>query len=1170
MRLKCIKLAGFKSFVDPTTIDFPSNLCAVVGPNGCGKSNVIDAVRWVLGESSPRNLRGEQMSDVIFSGSEGRHPVGLASVELVFDNADQRLRGEYAGYREISVKRKVERGGDSVYSLNGVKCRRKDITEQFLGTGLGPRSYSIVEQGLTDRLIESRPEELRLLIDEAAGVSKYRASLKETDALHEKTRANLERSADVRDELQRQLQHLEKQSRQARRYRELMREQRAVEAQKHALEWRGLAEEMQAAKRGLAALEKRREEIDADARAEEAAIVLDRARREELQSGVADIRDESVRAGNDIARLEQSIEHQRKEVEQIEVDLKKTRGEWRQSKDELDDDLARVTRKQADLKRIEDQLKAAREKELRSSSLAAETERRQREEDEQQWDEFNLEAETPQQTVKVEQNRIQQYQESIRRAEEAREPLQAELARLDAAPVRSGAGDQQALELTRELEQARGRHGAAMARMAETRKAHETCVEALDGLQADLQQIRGRKASLDALQQAALGGGDEDLSGWLKRHGLDRRAKLGEILRIEPGWETAVELVLGIRLGGVLVDELPASLPTDQPDAELILLDAGESKTTGPGAARRLAGLAPLVGKVAAGRSVEHLLRDVYSTENPAAALAARAKLPPGASVVTADGFWVGDGWVRVGKADGEQSVVLRQGLIESLGSEIERIEVETAKLAARRDELRRSLDDVETEREACLERIQEKNAALNRVRAEIAAEKSRFEENLERRGRIEAELTKLLAQIEQDQAAAEKSGLLLGEARERAAADAGRQAEYARLRKENRQQLEAQRALAAEDRKQLQELTLKQNELETQVESTRKNMDRMALQERRAREHIEELETRLEQARLPGGQLRRQLEQKLAAQADIERELTAAQTALTEADANLHSREQTSKQLREDFNAIVEEIAQHRVENEGAAVKSGQLLDRLRKSGLSPERVLEELPEDRTAASCGELLSKLEARIQRMGPVNLVAAEELKELAERKAREDKIRDQLERALAKQQEAKNEFESEIRSGFSATMNDINTGLKELFPRLFGGGQAFLETIGGDLLNAGVAIMARPPGKKNVGIHLLSGGEKAMTAIAVIFTIFRLNPSPFCMLDEVDAPLDETNTSRFTALLRDLAETVQFILVTHNKVSMEAANQLLGVTMREAGVSRVVSVDIDEAAEMAGD
>ena len=1164
MRLKCIRLAGFKSFVNPTTIHFPANICAIVGPNGCGKSNVIDAVRWVMGESSARNLRGGQMADVIFDGTTERSAVGLASVELVLDNSDQRLRGEYAGYAEISIKRKVERGGDSEYQLNGARCRRRDITELFLGTGLGPRSYSIVEQGMVSRLIESRPEELRVFIEEAAGISKYRERRRETAARIARTRDNLERLADRRAELKRQLQHLDRQSRAAQRYREWMEDQRSIEARVHALRWQALAKELEVGTGSLASLETEKEAITAQQREEEAGIEKSRQENAELASGVNEIQGRSIQIGNDIVRIEQSIKHRRESLAQLEKDLAETRGDWRQTADELDADLRQVTRIESELEQVAGAAAEAAERERASSGLALEAEQRQRQ-SQQSWDAFSERAQSPRQVAEVEQARIRQLRDNIDRARQRRERLQAELGELDTGPGDFASRQEQADGLEQAVGELRGRQSEAAARIDEMRKRIEACGGEFDRVRAGIRQAAGRLASLEALQQAALGDDDDLLAGWLERHGLAGRARLGESLRIEPGWEAAVELVLGDLLRGIPVDELPESLAGDLPGADLTLLDGNKPQTdANPGRGA----WSPLASKLGEAGPVGGLLRGIHAVDSVAEALAGRKILEPGESLVAAEGVWASVDWVRVGKADSGQSVVLRQGAIDALRAEIESLERKSAALADERGQCRESLSAAEKQREDSLDQMQRKTTELNRIRAEIDAERSRIKGNIERAESIREEFGELDGQIADDLAGIEEAEQRLRGARKQMSADAGRQREFAEARERDRELLAETRGKAERDRETLHQLALKKHQLDAQLKSTRENMDRMAVQVQRLAERIRALETGIGDAKPPTEALRAELEEKLAGQSHIEGELQRARAAYEKAERQLQSREQALKQLRQRFNGIAEDISRLRVENERAVVMSEELLRHLRQAGRSPREVLEDIPEGQTVESCEEELAKLKARIERIGPVNLAAAEEFKQQSEQKIWLDKQNDELEKALATLENAMRKIDGETRSRFGDTLEQINQGLKDRFARLFRGGQAWLELTGEDLLNAGVSIMARPPGKKIQGIMQLSGGEKAMTAIALVFTIFQLNPSPFCMLDEVDAPLDVDNNNRFIALLREMAETVQFILVTHKTITMESANQLLGITMQEAGISRTVSVDLDEAAEMA--
>ena len=1161
MRLKCIKLAGFKSFVNPTTINFPSNICAVVGPNGCGKSNVIDAVRWVMGESSAHNLRSSQMADVIFEGTSERSAVSLASVELILDNSDQGLQGEFAGYAEISIKRKVERGGESQYLLNNARCRRRDITGLFLGTGLGPRSYSIVEQGMVSRLIESRPEELRVFIEEAAGISKYRERRRETALRISRTRDNLERLADRRNDLRKQLQHLERQSRAADRYRKLMEQQRLIDAWVNALSWRDLAEDMAESARKLSGLDTRKESIIARQREEEAAIERGRVKNEQLRGDVSKIQDRSIAIGNDIARIEQDIKHHDESMEKLRQDLEDTRSDWQQTREALDSDLGQIARLEAELERIELSINTAAEREQESSRLAAEAENR-RQQSEQRWSEFSLAAEQPRQTAQVEQNRISQLQSNLERARKRQEALRGELAGLETDPADFTAEEERAAELKKELECLRERLGKAAQELASARKLLEASGEELDRVRAEARRASGRKASLDALQQAALGDDDAVLAEWRKRHGLEDRARLGETLEIAAGWETAVELVLGDRLRGIPVESLSADLLGDLPGADLTLLDFA-----GKAARGSQAGLSALADKLSQKTALGGLLWGVYVAESLDAALAARPGLAPGESVVTAEGVWAGADWVQISKADSGQSVILRQAALDTLGAEIARLEEKSRSLGQKRGGFRESQAKAEQERENCLEQIQRKTGELNRVRAEINARQSRIENDIERSRRIAEERDELRAQMEQDQAGLAQAEQGLRAAREQMSADASRREQHRQDRERDRQRLVELRDKAAGDRQELHDLALKQNQFATQRDSTRQNMDRMAVQVQRAAERIGSLQTAHAEAAGPGEELERQLQEKLKAHQAVRVDLQQARAVYNAAEEQQREREKNRRQLQQELNEINEEITECRLESNSAATMSGERRKWLEQAGLQPEQVLEEIPGEQTIASCEEELGKIKSRIERIGAVNLAAAEEFEQLTEKKTYLDKQNDELEKALATLEDAMRKIDGETRARFGDTLESINQGLKNLFARLFRGGEAWLELTGEDLLNAGVSIMARPPGKKIQGIMQLSGGEKAMTAIALVFTIFQLNPSPFCMLDEVDAPLDVDNNNRFITLLREMSASVQFILVTHKTITMESASQLLGITMQEAGISRLVSVDIDEAVEL---
>ncbi len=1165
MRLKCIKLAGFKSFVDPTTINFPSNLCSVVGPNGCGKSNVIDAVRWVMGESSAKNLRGEHMTDVIFNGSSARKPVGQASGELVFDNHDHNLTGEYANFTEVSIKRRVDREAQSSYFLNGTKCRRKDITDIFLGTGLGARSYSIIEQGMVSRLIESKPEELRVYIEEAAGISKYKERRKETESRIKRTKKNLERLEDIREELERHLQHLKRQSVAAEKYGELKAEERQTSANLNALRWRRLDAELKQNQEKIGQLEIQIEATIAEQRALDASVEQHLSDNAELTDALGEVQARFYSLGNDIARIEQSIEHHLERVEQYKLDLSETEEGWEQTKEELDIDLRKITQLDAELKTIEPELETTRDEEQQSATelAAAET---ALQEWQQAWDEFNQQAEEPRQTAEVEHSRIQQLEQSIDRALERRKRLLEEQNRLAEMPSSTASTDEQQLEaLEKEVDELKSDLSSSD-EVAVCRQSIAENQSELDQLRGELQTAQGKLASLEALQQAALGQDNPQLNQWLQAKGFDNQLRLAEGLRIDSGWELAVESVLGESLQAICIEGLDnlAEVLMDLPLGKLSFVDV---RTASADSLDNLN--LPLIGsKVGCDWQLGNLLQGIYAAESLSEALAYQHQLSPSESIVTRDGVWLGAGWIKIKNISAQDSIVERRGLIGDLFVQLKRLRADIEVLEQNRSALREALKVAELKRESGQAAVAEKTRLLGEVKSRLSAHRAKAEEASVRRQQLAKELQELGRLIELEESQIGEARARLQRALDSMAQDEGGREELESKREEVRAALSIAREKSRKDKDLAHELALRQQSVAAQLKSTRATMDRMASQVQRSKERIESLTTQIEESHEPLEGMRADLETLLEQRLGVEKELAEAKARVDENEHAMRKLEQKRNERQARQNALRETLMQNRLKSEGATVKREALVAQLTEANFELEAVINQLPDSLTEAECEQALEKLGNRIQRLGPINLAAIDEYQTQSERKVYLDKQNEDLERALATLQNAIRKIDKETRTRFKDTFDKINGGLQSLFPRIFGGGHAYLDMTGEDLLDTGVAIMARPPGKRNSTIHLLSGGEKAMTAIALVFSIFHLNPSPFCMLDEVDAPLDDSNVGRYANLVAEMSANVQFIFITHNKITMEVANQLLGVTMHEAGVSRIVAVDIDEAAEMA--
>ncbi|MDX1593454.1 MAG: chromosome segregation protein SMC [Gammaproteobacteria bacterium] len=1165
MRLKKIKLTGFKSFVDPTTIQMPSNLVGVVGPNGCGKSNIIDAVRWVMGESSAKHLRGESMADVIFDGSTSRKPVGVASIELTFDNSDGSLGGQYAQYAEIAIKRQVSRDGVSSYSLNGARCRRRDITDVFLGTGLGPRSYSIIEQGMISRLIEAKPEELRVYLEEAAGISRYKERRRETENRIRHTQENLERLSDLREEVERQLQHAKRQARTAERYQELKQEERRVHAELLALNSRTLADQLHVLDQQAGVETNALEQAIADVRRAEADLEQQRAAHVHTGDQLNEIQGRFYAVGADVSRVEQAIQHAR-ELEQRQA---REAEELASSRDELqrhlDGDRARLAEIDRALADVEPDLAAARQRE--EASREARTRAEQAMQGWQgEWEAFNREAAEPAQEAQVERTRTDQLEERRQRLRTRRERLEEELGRLDPAPLDAEVA---------ELAETRGRRQAELGererelatlrdRIASLRDEGQALREELDGLRDELQRARGRQASLEALQQAALGKTEAGTVAWLERHGLAEAPRLAEGLRPEPGWELALETVLGPSLEAVCVADLDhhAPLANSLEGGQLFLVDPSGGDDV-PVDAEALA------RKVVDGRGVSALLAGIYAAEDLGHAMRLRQRLAPHESVVTRDGLWLGPNWLRIAREDeGHAGVLAREQELRDLDARIVDLGDRIGSAESRDATLRATLHDEEQQREALQQQLQQATRALSEIEARLGEREARQEQLRARGEAIRAEREELEVEDRQCAEALEGSRTRLHRALETMEGLAERRERLEGQRDGHRAALEEARRAAQADHDAMHALALRIESLRTERQATAQGLQRLEEQLARLGNRHAELEQARNATNAPQFERRQELERLLAQRVEVEAQLGSARRELEGIEAAIRQAEERRLRAEQEVDARREKLEATRMRCGELRVRGETVQEQIAESGFTREALLDGLPDEATPAAWQERLDRLTASIQRLGAINLAAIDEHRELAERMHHLDSQNADITEALNTLQEAIRKIDRETRQRFRDTFEKVNAHLGALFPRLFGGGHAYLQLTGNDLLDTGVTVMARPPGKRNSTIHLLSGGEKALTAVALVFSIFQLSPAPFCMLDEVDAPLDDANVGRFCEMVGEMSQKVQFVFITHNKLTMELADQLLGVTMNEPGVSRLVSVDVGEAVRMA--
>ena len=1164
MRLGSIKLAGFKSFVDPTVLELPSNMTSVVGPNGCGKSNIIDAVKWVMGESAASRLRGDAITDVIFNGSTERKPVGQAAVELIFDNSDGQIGGEYSAYGEISVKRVVGRDAVSNYYLNGSRCRRRDITDLFLGTGLGPRSYAIIEQGMISQIVEAAPEDLRVHLEEAAGISKYKERRKETESRIRATRENLSRLDDVRQEIDKQLDHLRRQARQAERYTELKQQFVQVEAELRTLQIRDLDVDQAKQNEAEHAARLRVDQLSAEQRQLEAD--MEKALVEHTDAGEAfnQTQGQHYAVGSDLARVEQQLEFGRQAVQRLSTDQNNLQARMQRLEEQHELDAKALAAAETALAQAEPAAAKAAESggELQGQAEAAEQALAAAQ---QAYEAQSRELADAQRKAEVERTRIEFQEKQQRQHLERRDAIARELKSLDPgaqqAQVEQAQKQEQSLQAEVErlgtaLEQAKSESEQSAASL---NTEQSTLAQFRQGLQA----VRGRLASLETLQHAALGQDRKDLVAWLERQGLAAAPRLGALLKVDEGWTSAVESVLGPLLEAVVVPAAHAAeLSLDQLPKGTLTLVGGSAATVVP--------KNTLAAKVRGPAAVTAWLGQIQIADSEADARARAASLSADASIVTADGFWIGPSWLRVDRgAAAHEGVLARSREIEALGLERHGLEDAVREAEEQIQRHRQAVQAADARRSEQQQALYQVHRKLAEAAAAVKSASNQAEAAARRVAALNAEERELKQRISDEDRLVKEARARLGEAISSLEALRTTQPQAEQARRQAQQVVEGIRQQLRNQREQTHRLALEIEAQRSRKQGLTATMARAQSERADAEQRRQGLDAQLLQAKEPIPALKAELERHLERKVQVEIELAKARSRLEVASQQLRQLEQGRQRIDQLLGHAREKLSEQLLKTQAVSIKRDDMATVLTESGQNYEALLESLSADAVAGDWQSRAIDLEQKIRRLEPVNLAAISELAQLTERKTYLDSQHADLSSAMETLEAAIGRIDRETRTRFKDTFDKVSTGLKELFPRLFGGGHAYLELTGEDLLSTGVTIMARPPGKRISNIGLLSGGEKALTAVALVFAIFRLNPAPFCLLDEVDAPLDEANVGRFSEMVVEMSKTVQFLVVTHNKVTMEAANQLAGVTMREPGVSRLVSVDLSEAARMVG-
>ncbi|MFT5636384.1 MAG: chromosome segregation protein [Cognaticolwellia sp.] len=1170
MRLKHIKLAGFKSFVDPTKVPFEQQMTAIVGPNGCGKSNIIDAVRWVLGESSAKNLRGEAMTDVIFNGAASRKPIGQASVELVFDNTQGRIQGNMADRTEVSVRRVVNRESVNSYYLNGTKCRRRDITDIFLGTGLGPRSYAIIEQGTISRLIESKPQELRVFIEEAAGISKYKERRKETETRIRHTRENLARLNDIRLELDVQIDKLHQQAEAAKRFRTLKQQERKYKAELAVLRWQKFDQQRQQHQTRILALENKVESQNVELSQNDLVMIDLKATMHTCNDNNQTLHQQKLNVTQDIARAEQQVKYLKEQSAKTQTDNELTQQQLINAQqlilveqEQLQLCNKQLNEQQPQLQKIEAELEACQtelaQQQTQQKKLQSEWQQQQQKRNENQQQKLTLHANiTQQQTI------IEQVAQQIIK-------LRQHMVLL---PSQDVSGEQQ---LQQQKISVQGVITQLQKQQSELTHKETTLAQESRQLSQQLAMTNGQLTVKNQvyeslqLKLADKSPWSEKQAAWFSKQSITEVMSLQSQLEVAYGWELAVEVVLSHWLAGHVIKSLPnadtdGNLTTENLCFVYLNIEQSIDVNNDQGSADlTLIKANTLASKISGINALNSHFNAIFLAGNY---LEAKRKLPSLAShesIVCPDGTWLHHHMLTKGKLEQGYDYISLQRQLISEETSLQYLTKTQQKIELQQSQTSEQSENLANKKLTSSQKLSLQQAKLNEIDNAISlqAQASQYQQSQQKK------LTEQVDDLLKNESVAKEK-----------LADFQTQLLPVPDGKENGAEIFSQRQTLLQQtiegiQTRSQGLHQERHQSSLVVEQLKSQRMQREQSIRSNQENVNLLTQRLtsnSQVFTDNSQPIQKFEQQLPQWLDnlvvINEKLQFNQKTLNDSQTRLASLELQQKTSQNKISALNEQLARLQLDSEGFKLRAESALEILAELQQNIENVIEAMPENAKESFWQAHLIKLAKDIQMLGAINLAAIEEYETQFERKSYLDQQDQDLNNAITTLEAAIAKIDKESRHKFKLTFDQVNKDLQVLFPKVFGGGQAYLTLTGEDLLETGVTIMARPPGKKNSTIHLLSGGEKALTALSLVFAIFRLNPAPFCLLDEVDAPLDDANVSRFCNLVREMSQTVQFIYISHNKIAMEMASHLTGVTMFEPGVSRMVAVDIDEAVAMA--
>ena len=1158
MRLTHIKLSGFKSFTDPTTIHVPGQLVAVIGPNGCGKSNVIDAVRWVLGEASAKQLRGESMQDVIFNGAATRRPAPRASVELVFDNSDHSLQGAWGQYAEVSIKRQLTRQGESTYFINNQTVRRRDITDLFLGTGVGARGYAVIEQGMISRIIEARPEELRAYIEEAAGVSKYKERRKETEGRLKDTREHLQRLGDLQNELARQVEKLEKQAETAERYKSLTAQ---LNQQQDLLDYAQWQQSLAAADKATAqhqSLQAQQDETAAQVQALNDEVHALQTAEQSQQQAVHELSNKRGVLREQIARLEEQIRHQQNLHQRIERDkqaaqaqMQRIHQEQQQIRVQLEENELQVEEKQTELAEWAMQVAEHEERlpelEEAQATLNAAFQTQQDE------------ANRIRRELALKQQQLAHAEQTVAKHEERKGCLKQE---------------NQALNLPDEAETAAAQEVAALLQ-SQQEHYEEQIIAAEDALHAArevfqtasnrFQSLKQQHITLQAQQQALsqiLSQQQEAADFW---QATDHAAapQLWQHITAPAEWQHALSVILAERLHARSVPQgfvPPAPLPQGQAAWLSDDLSGGIKKSLPVQAL-----LNQIQAQPPFQTALHHWLDGVLCAPDLSYALAHQSDLGAHQIWLTPEGHQVDKVSVLLYAKPAQESLIAQKARLDGIASELDKLAPELSAAEAAFKQAEAAVRSSEVQHKNLMQQQQQHTRQYSQAQQRAAELLARTNQGQIRREHIEREL----AQLAEEQTVLQHTsdGLAddIATLQEAAAELEHQQQTTAHSRQEQQGRLKQAQLALLEANRQYGLAEVAVHKLNQQKQNYQQQIAQLEQQTFDWQERQQELALAYE-TEFQNDEQHIKLEELTEAVQTLDEEYIVVQEKLAQIQEK--GREQYAK-----VQTLQTQLPQLQAATQTALLQQQEALINAKRyhqnltARAADLDVLEALAKE-SPKVLNTSIGSLSQQIEALGAVNLASLQELEEARERDGYYRSQSEDVQAAIALLEEAIAQIDDKTKERFKETFDAVNGKVQTFFPTLFGGGEATLKMIGDDLLTAGVSIMARPPGKKNSTIHLLSGGEKALTAMSLVFALFSLNPAPFCLLDEVDAPLDDANTSRFCNLVKEMSAQTQFLYISHNRLTMEMAEQLVGVTMQEKGVSRVVAVDIKQALEMA--